>query len=260
MEKGTMSVAEGVNADQGFGTLWQWLQIVQYAAQKLGFLEQLPQIVQYTADNLIFYQNLNRKKAGHVTGDLDVYRFLDEQFRYLIKLKCISYFREGIIDDNVIKLAVDIACKACLVMGSRAGIKSVELKDSSQLTEQGEYLNIINGVLCKFQEYVMNLCKSYKDNDLHKAIQNAIKELNLENSLKSEDLKYYNFYREFLFEILKPSSNLFEVLKQSSNQKETFDPTMPLVILSTRMLFTIAFKAKLGYLFLTDNIKTSLSY
>jgi hypothetical protein len=258
MEKGTMSVAESVNADQGFGTLWQWLQIVQYAAQKLGFLEQLPKIVQYTADNLIFYQNLNGKKAGHVIGDLDVYRFLDEQFRYLIKLKCISYFREGLIDDNVIKLAVDIACKECLVLGSRAGIKSVELKDSSKLKEQEEYLNTIFFVLLKFNKYVNDLSKYYKDNELHEAIQNSIKKVDLENRLKSEDLKYYNFYREFLFEILKPSSNLFEILKPSSNNKETFDPTMPLVILATRMLFTIAFKAKFGYLLLTDNIKNSL--
>ena len=246
-----MSAAEGVNTAQEFGTLEEWLQIVRGAAQKLGFFGQLPQIAQYTAENLIFYKNLNEKKVGNAIGDLDVYSFLDAQFRYLIKLKTISYFREGLIDDNIIKLAVDIACKACLVMGFRTGIKSVELKDSSQLKEQEKYLNIINDVICKFQEYVMNLREYYKDNELNEAIQNAIKEVDLENRLKPEDLKYYNFYREFLLDILKPSSN----------QEGVFGPkTMPLVILSTRMIFTIAFKAAFAHLLFTDKIKNSLSY
>ena len=246
-----MSAAEGVNAGQDLGTLEQWLQIVQDAAQKLGFLEQLPQIVQHTVDNLIFYQILNKEKVGNVVSDPDPYVSLDALFKYLIKLKYESCLYKELIDNHVIKLAVDIACKECLVLGSRAGIKSVELKDSSKLKEQEEYLNTIFFVLLKFNKYVKDLYKYYKDNELYESIQNDIKKIDLENRLKSDYLKYYNFYREFLFEILK----------HSSNQEGIFDfKTIPLVILATRMLFTTAFKSELANLLFEYNIKNSFSY
>ena len=220
MEKDMMCAAEGVNADQEFDTLEQWLQIFQDTAKKLGVLDQLPQIVQHAADNLNLYKNLE-EVIGRVIKDFDVRHFLDAQCNFLITLiRSKSELREGFIDDDVIKLAIDIAYKACLVAGFEAGITIKGQKDLSKFKEIEMYLNIIKDAFCSLDEYIS---KSYKDNELYEAIQNSVDKFNLKNILYPENLKYYNFYRDFL------------ILSKTTKS----------VFLATRIMFAIGFMA--GY-------------
>ena len=215
-----MCAAEGVNADQEFDTLEQWLQIFQDTAKKLGVLEQLPQIVQNAADNLNLYKNLEGV-IGNAIKDFDVCHFLDVQCNFLIKLIINkSELREELIDDDVIKLAIDIAYKACLVAGFGAGIIIQGQKDLSKFKEIEMYLNIIKESFCSLDEYIS---KSYKDNELYEAIQNSVEKFNLTNILDPENLKYYNFYSNFLM----------------------LSKTTKSVFLATRIIFAIGFMA--GY-------------
>jgi hypothetical protein len=220
MEKDMMSAAEGVNADQEFDTLEQWLQIFQDTAKKLGVLEQLPQIVQNAAENLNLYKNLEGV-IGNAIKDFDVCNFLDVQCIFLITLiRHKSEFREGLIDDDVIKLAIDIAYKACLVAGFEAGIIIQEKKDLYKFKEIEMYVNTIKDAFCSLDEYIS---KSYKENELYEAIQNSVDKFNLKNILDPENLKYYNFYRDFLM----------------------LSKTTESVFLATRIIFAIGFMA--GY-------------
>ena len=220
MEKDMMCAAEGVNADQEFDTLEQWLQIFQDTAKKLGVLEQLPQIVQNAADSLNLYKNLEGV-IGNAIKDFDVCHFLDVQCNFLITLIINkSELREGLIDDDVIKLAIEIAYKACLVAGFEAGIIIQEKKDLYKFKEIEMYLNIIKESFCSLDEYIS---KSYKDNELYEAIQNSVEKFNLTNILDPENLKYYNFYSNFLM----------------------LSKTTKSVFLATRIIFAIGFMA--GY-------------
>jgi len=220
MEKDMRCATEGDNADQEFDTLEQWLQIFQDTAKKLGVLEQLPQIVQNAADNLNLYKNLEGV-IGNAIKDFDVFHFLDAQCNFLITLiRHKSELREGLIDDDVIKLAIDIAYKACLVAGFGAGIIIQGQKDLSKFKEIEMYLNIIKEAFCSLDEYII---KSYKDNELYEAIQNSVEKFNLTNILDPGNLKYYNFYRDFLM----------------------LSKTTKSVFLATRIIFAIGFMA--GY-------------
>jgi len=227
MEKDMIFVVEGVNAAQDFVTLEQLLQIVQQAAQKLGALKKLPQIVQYTADKLKLYQNL-KEVNGHLIGDFDVYHFLDENYKILFRLirlmRYKSYFREALIDDDFIKLAIDISCKACLLMGFETGIIKLGQTDPSKFEEQKMYVNIINEAFSSLDEYIS---KSYKDNKIYEFIKNSVKKFNLKNILESKDIKYYNFYHELLLLPLESYSNS--------------------VFLATRVMFGIGFMAGQKY-------------
>ena len=223
-----MFAAEDVNADQEFSTLEQWPQIVRDAAEKLGVLDQLPQIVQYTTEKLKLYQNL-KELNGHLIGDFDTFRFLDEQYKFLVRLirlmRYKSYFREALIDDDFIKLAIDISCKACLLMGFETGIIKLGKTDLSKFEEQKMYVNIISEAFCSLDKYIG---KSYKENNLYELTKNSIKKFNLKNILESKDIKYYNFYHESL------------LLSLESYSKSAF--------LATRAIFAIGFMAGQKYM------------
>lgn len=255
MEKGTMFSAEGVSADQGFDVLDQWLQVVQQATQEPGFLEkwlyifqkaakeldvleESPQIVQQVADILNSYKMLKGGKIGRLIGDFDVSSLLDNQVKYLIKLsnKCDS--KEGLINSYVVEDAVDIAIKACLVMGRKTGVKSVEFKDLSKLKEQEEYVKIIYWAIYNFNEYVIGLSKRCIDNKFLWTAKDEIKKIDLENILSPEALKHYNFCHKFLH----------WSLKWFSNYKGAFHPeTMISVVLAIRLAFLIGLQDGLQY-------------
>jgi len=207
-------------------------------------LENLQKFVQYVNDSLGFQESFRRGNFDNgIIGDFDVYRFLDEQCRYhLIRvnsfiLRHTSHLREGYINDRV-KTAIDIACMAYLAIGFRAGTKNIEQKYLSEFKDQ-DILKVAVESFSKLAEYVIESGKYYgKDNDLYKGVQDAIGNFNLEDSLGSEDLKNYNYSREFL---------LYS-LQSSSNHKGTLDPkTMGSVLLAIQMLLTVGFKAGQKY-------------
>ena len=233
-----MSAAEDVNAGQDFGTLDQWLEIVQDAANKLGFLDQLQDIVRHVTNNLILYQNLNNVNFEHVIKDFDIPRFLDAQCKFLITLiRHKSELKEGIIDDDIIKLAIDIAYKACLAAGFETGITIQGQKDLHKFKEIEMYLNIIRDAFCNLDKYIS---KSYKDNELREAIQNSVEKVNLKNILDSEDIKYYDFYRKLPIFSLESFSN--QEVSSSFYRKITRT-----VFLATRIMFAAGFIAGQKY-------------
>jgi hypothetical protein len=221
MEKDTMVPAEGVNADQN-------LYMGELERQSWITLEKLQEFVQYVTGSLDFYESFRKENVDNgIIGDFDIYRFLDEQCRYYLNhvhlfiLSHISHLREGFINDSF-ELAIDIACKAYLAIGFRAGTKNIEQKD---LSESADYA-------AEFGKY----CE--KNSDFCEVVQDVIGNFNLENILESEDLKNYNYSREFM---------LYS-LNSSSNHKGTLDPrTIGSVLLAIQMLLTIGFKAGQKY-------------
>jgi hypothetical protein len=136
MEKDTVFPVEGVNADQNLcmGNRRSWRA-----------LEKLQEIVQYVTDSLDFYKSFMHENIDKgIIGNFDVYRFLDEQCRYhLIRvnsfiLRHASHLRKGF------KTAIDIACKAYLAIGFRAGTKNIEQKYLSEFGEQEIYAKIVS--------------------------------------------------------------------------------------------------------------------
>jgi len=207
-------------------------------------LEKWQKFDQYVTDSLRSYEIFRRVNFDNgIIGDFDVYNFLDEQCKYywirvsLFILRHTSHLREGFINDHV-KLAIDIACKAYLAIGFRAGTKNIDQKYLSEFKEQDIFKVAVES-FSKSAEYVIESSKYYKKNsDLCKGVQDAIGNFNLGDSLDSEDLENYNYSREFL---------LYS-LKSSSNHKGALDPkTMGSVLLAIQMLLTIGFKAGQKY-------------
>jgi len=237
MEKDTMFLAEGVNADQS-------LDMGKLNRRSWRALEKLQEFVQYVNDSLGFYESSRHENIDNgIIGDFDVYRFLDEQCRYhlinvnLFILRHTSHLREGFINDHV-KLAIDIACKAYLAIGFRAGTKNIEQKYLSEFKEQ-DIFKVAAESFSKSAEYLIEFNRYYKKNsDFYKGVQDAIGNFNLEDILESEDLENYNFSRKFLS----------RSLKSSSNHEGALDPkTMGSVLLAIQMLLTIGFKAGQKY-------------
>jgi len=227
-----MVPAEGVNADQK-------LRKIERA------LEELQQIVQHATDCLSFYESFRRENVDNgIIGDFNVYSFLDEQCKdhlmhvHFFLLRYTSDLREGLIDDRA-KLAIYIACKAYLAIGFRAGTKNIEQKCLSEFGEQEIYAKIVSDFFSKLAVYSVKFSEDYgKNNDLYKAMQDAIGNFNLEDSLDSEDLENYNSSRKFLL----------RSLKYSSNHEGTLDSkTMGSVLLAIQMLLTVGFKAGQKY-------------
>jgi len=215
-------------------------------------LEKWQKFDQYVTDSLRSYEIFRRVNFDNgIIGDFDVYNFLDEQCKYywirvsLFILRHTSHLREDFINDlredfiNArVKLAINIACKAYLAIGFRAGTKNIEQKYLSEFKEQNIF-KVAAESFSKSAEYVIESIKYYeKDNDLYKDVKDAIGNFNLEDSLDSEDLVNYNNSRKFLLYSLESCSNHNGVLDSK---------TMGSVLFAIQMLLTVGFKAGQKY-------------